>query len=76
MTQVPTKKFHFAESSKMSQISPLETVDCEGDHASVGRKLEDWKRALKIYLLAANVNKLENKRASLLHMGGLALQEI
>lgn len=60
----------------MSQIPPLEFLDCEGEPASVGLRWEKWKRALELYLIATNVTKPEAKRATLLHMGGLALQEI
>lgn len=60
----------------MSQIPPLEFLDCEGEPASVGLRWEKWKRALELYLTATNVTKPEAKRATLLHMGGLALQEI
>ena len=51
----------------MSQICPLEGFDCEGDPASVGLRWEKWKRAIDIYLLAANIDKPAQKRATLLH---------
>lgn len=60
----------------MSQIPPLESLDCDGDPASVGLRWEKWKRALGLYLTATNVTTPEAKRALLLHMGGLPLQEI
>ncbi|KAJ0171376.1 hypothetical protein K1T71_012926 [Dendrolimus kikuchii] len=60
----------------MSQLPPLESLDCDGDPASVGIRWEKWKRALGLYLLATGVTTPEAKRAVLLHMGGLPLQEI
>lgn len=60
----------------MSHLPPLEPLDCDGDPASVGLRWEKWKRALELYLIATNVTKAEAKRAVLLHMGGLSLQEI
>ncbi|XP_022836497.1 uncharacterized protein K02A2.6-like [Spodoptera litura] len=54
----------------------LEKFDCEGEPTSVGARWERWKRALLIYLEAAGIERSEKKRASLLHFGGLALQEI
>lgn len=60
----------------MSHIPPLESLDCDGDPASVGLRWEKWKRALELYLTATNVTTAEAKRALLLHMGGLPLQEI
>lgn len=59
----------------MSQLT-LEKFDCEGESSSVGTRWERWKRALYIYLDAAAIDKSEKKRASLLHFGGLELQEI
>lgn len=60
----------------MTSLPPLENFDCDGDPSGVGLKWERWKRGLNIYLEAANIEKPEKKRATLLHMGGLALQEI
>lgn len=60
----------------MSQLAPLEAFDCEGDATSVGLRWEKWKRGLEIYLLALNIDEPQKKRATLLHVGGLALQEI
>lgn len=60
----------------MSQIAPLEQFDCEGDLNSLGSRWEKWKRGLEIYFLAANITDSIKKRASLLHTGGLALQDI
>ncbi|XP_049886547.1 uncharacterized protein LOC126381031 [Pectinophora gossypiella] len=60
----------------MSQLVPLEAFDCEGDSASVGLRWEKWKRGLEIYLQASNIDKPVKQRATLLHVGGLALQDI
>ncbi|XP_060808134.1 uncharacterized protein LOC132903569 [Amyelois transitella] len=60
----------------MSQLPPLESLDCDGDPSSVGLRWEKWKRALELYLTATNIKSPETKRAILLHMGGLSLQEI
>ncbi|KAG7302949.1 hypothetical protein JYU34_012943 [Plutella xylostella] len=60
----------------MSQIPPMESLDCEGEPASLGLRWEKWKRGLELYLIATNVTTPEAKRAMLLHMGGLALQEV
>nr|CAI5853465.1 unnamed protein product [Callosobruchus analis] len=54
----------------------LEKFDCEGDPSSVGARWERWKRALFIYLEASGIDSIEKKKASLLHFGGLELQEI
>lgn len=59
----------------MSLLS-LEKFDCNGDSTSVGVRWERWKRALFIYLEASNIDKDVKKRASLLHFGGLDLQEV
>ena len=60
----------------MSSQLTLEKFDCEGEPSSVGTRWERWKRALLIYLEAADIKSCEKKRASLLHFGGLELQEI
>lgn len=59
----------------MSLLS-LEKFDCNGESTSVGARWERWKRALFIYLEASNIDKDIKKRASLLHFGGLDLQEV
>lgn len=60
----------------MAQLQTFEPFDCEGDPHSVGSRWVKWKRGLQIYLLAANIDSAVKKRATLLHTGGLALQEI
>ncbi|CAH1994375.1 unnamed protein product [Acanthoscelides obtectus] len=60
---------------KMSHLS-LEKFECNGESTSVGARWERWKRALFIYLEAANIDRDIKKRASLLHFGGLDLQEV
>lgn len=57
-------------------LTTLNHFDCEGDTTSVCTRWKKWKRALEIYLLAANIDSPNKKRATLLHIGGLALQEI
>ncbi|XP_061713508.1 uncharacterized protein K02A2.6-like [Cydia pomonella] len=59
-----------------STIPSLDNFDCGGDPVSVGVRWEKWKRALEIYFLAANIEEDVVKRATLLHLGGLALQEV
>lgn len=44
--------------------------------SSARTRWERWKRALLIYLEAAGIESSEKKRASLLHFGGIELQEI
>ncbi|KAL4721262.1 hypothetical protein ACJJTC_005151 [Scirpophaga incertulas] len=60
----------------MSNLPPLETLQCDGDSMSLGLRWDKWLRALEIYLLAAGIDTAAKKRATLLHMGGTALQEI
>lgn len=59
-----------------SQLPALEHFDCESDPTSLGVRWEKWKRALEIYLFAANIDDPKKKRATLLHMGGQTLQDI
>lgn len=60
----------------MSQIPPLEAFDCEGEPASVGLRWEKWKRGFGIFVTASNITDATRKKATLLHVGGLTLQEI
>ncbi|XP_045771272.1 uncharacterized protein LOC123871475 isoform X2 [Maniola jurtina] len=59
-----------------STLPNLQHFDCEGDPTSIGTRWEKWKRAFEIYLLAANIETPVKKRATLLHVGGIALQEV
>ncbi|CAH1995673.1 unnamed protein product [Acanthoscelides obtectus] len=65
----------FQRRPKMSHLS-LEKFECNGESTSVGARWERWKRALFIYLEAANIDRDIKKRTSLLHFGGLDLQEV
>lgn len=58
------------------QLPPPEKFDIDGDSSSVGLRWEKWKRSLRIYLEAADITTPEKKRATLLVLGGGALQEI
>ncbi|XP_026745497.1 uncharacterized protein LOC113506860 [Trichoplusia ni] len=59
-----------------STLPNLEQFNCDGDPTSVGSRWEKWKRALEIYLLAASIDTPAKKRATLLHLGGIALQDV
>nr|XP_049707012.1 uncharacterized protein K02A2.6-like [Helicoverpa armigera] len=61
---------------KMSSLPPVEPLQCDGDPMSLGLRWEKWRRALEIYLLASEIKNPVIKRATLLHMGGTALQEV
>lgn len=54
----------------------MEKFSCEGDPESLHLKWVIWKRAFEIYLTAANIHEEKAKRATLLHTGGLQLQQI
>ncbi|CAH1972263.1 unnamed protein product [Acanthoscelides obtectus] len=60
----------------MSTLNSLEPFDCDGQVCSVAVRWQKWKRALEVYLEAANIDSPAKKRANLLHIGGLGLQEI
>lgn len=60
----------------MSNLIQLEPFNCDGETSSIGIKWEKWKRAFEIYLEAANITDGRKKRATLLHVGGLGIQEI
>lgn len=59
-----------------SQIPLLDQFDCEGDPTSIGFRWQRWKRALEIYFIATNITEQNKKRATLLHFGGIALQDV
>lgn len=59
-----------------NQLPPPEKLDLEGDTTSVGLRWEKWKRSLQIYLEAVNITNPSKQRATLLVLGGIALQEI
>ncbi|KAL7307901.1 hypothetical protein TKK_0000217 [Trichogramma kaykai] len=58
----------------MAQISTLEPFNVDGDTTSVGLQWEKWKRALDMYFVATS--SPIQRRATLLYVGGLSLQEI
>ncbi|CAK1594433.1 unnamed protein product [Parnassius mnemosyne] len=61
----------------MSNLLPSpEKLELEGDSTSVGLRWEKWKRYLKIYLEAADIQCPIKKRATLLLLGGTGLQDI
>lgn len=66
----------FLSETTMANLQAQERFDSNGDPGSVGLKWENWKRALAIYLEAANTEDSRKKKAILLHTGGLGVQEI
>ncbi|KAJ8734513.1 hypothetical protein PYW08_013763 [Mythimna loreyi] len=63
-------------STMSSQLPPPEKLILEGDTSSMGLKWEKWKRSLLIYLEASDISTDIKKRATLLVLGGSALQDI
>lgn len=59
-----------------SNLPPLVKFDCGAEAELLGLQWIKWKRAFEIYLTAANIEKAETKRATLLHCGGTDLQEV
>lgn len=59
-----------------NQLPLPEKLDLEGDSISVGLKWEKWKRSVLLYLEAADIVTPAKKRATLLVLGGMPLQEI
>lgn len=76
MTQTTPPASSLAITPLSRSLPSLEQFDCEGDQASVGVRWERWKSGLEIYLSASRIEDTKIKRATLLHIGGLALQEI
>lgn len=60
----------------MASIPTLDVFDCDGNASSVGLRWKKWKRALGIYLDAVSITDPKKKKATLLHFGGLGIQEI
>ncbi|XP_072936215.1 uncharacterized protein [Epargyreus clarus] len=61
----------------MTNLLPApEKLDLEGDNATVALRWEQWKRSFHIYLEASGITGEGRKRATLLLLGGLGLQEI
>lgn len=57
-------------------LASLDSFNCEGEPTSIGSRWERWKRGLEIYLLALSITDPVKKRATLLHVGGLSLQDV
>lgn len=60
----------------MTTLPSFDHFECDGDVSSVGTRWQKWKRALQIYLEATSIEEPKKRKATLLHFGGLALQEI
>lgn len=59
-----------------SYLLPLQNFNCEGEAEVIASRWQEWKRSFEIFITAANIQNPENKRATLLHTGGVALQDI
>lgn len=59
-----------------SNVSPIETFKYSDDSGTLHSKWLKWKRGFQIFLEASNVTDDKKKLSSLLHYGGLDLQEI
>ena len=53
-----------------------EQFDTKGDPSSLWSRWKKWKRGFELYLVARGNTSAAQKRALLLHCGGLGLQDI
>ena len=53
-----------------------DSFDTKGDISSLGLRWKKWKRGFELFLVARGNTNAQQKRALLLHCGGLGLQDI
>lgn len=59
-----------------SNLCPMEKFNCDIDIGSIGSGWIKWRRAYELFIITSNIVEPKKKLATLLHCGGIKLQEI
>ena len=60
----------------MGDLSPVPNFDCKSEPAGQSQRWRRWLKALQFYLDAKNITEAKQRRAVLLHCGGMDLQDL
>jgi len=59
-----------------ADIGGIPQFDCHGDPTSIGARWKKWRRAFEIFVEGKGVTEPAQKKALLLHCGGMQMQDI
>lgn len=60
----------------MTDLGGIPTFDCHGDQTTVGVRWTKWRRAFELFIAGKGVKDAAQKKALLLHCGGMEMQDI
>ncbi|XP_056009340.1 uncharacterized protein LOC130051434 [Ostrea edulis] len=60
----------------MTDLGGIPTFDCHGEQTTVGVRWTKWRRAFELFIAGKGVKDAAQKKALLLHCGGMEMQDI
>lgn len=59
-----------------TDLGGIPNFDCEGEPTTVGARWQKWKRAFQLFVASKGIENAAQKKALLLHCGGMKMQDI
>ena len=59
-----------------TDLGGIPNFNCHGDQTTVGVRWKKWRRAFELFVVGKGIRKAQQKKALLLHCGGMQLQDI
>ena len=59
-----------------TDLGGIPQFDCHGDPTTVGARWKKWKRAFDFFVVGKGITNIAQKKALLLHCGGMGMQDI
>ena len=59
-----------------TDLGGIPNFDCEGEPTTVGARWQKWKRAFQLFVASKGIEHAAQKKALLLHCGGMKMQDI
>lgn len=59
-----------------TDLGGIPTFDCDGEPTTVGVRWQKWRRAFELFVVGKGIENAAQKRALLLHCGGMKMQDI
>lgn len=59
-----------------TDLGEIPTFDCDREPTTVGVRWKNWRRAFELFVVCKGIENAAQKRALLLHCGGMKIQDI
>ena len=58
-----------------TDLGGIPQFDCHGDPTTIGARWKNWKRAFDFFVVGKGIADVAQKKALLLHCGGMGMQD-